>query len=247
MKNKIWLGELIGTFILVAIGCSVNAYALINGSLSLMSISLLWGLGVFIAILVASMHSNAHLNPAVSFAYLLKKKIDGKTFLTEVLFQLIGAVFAGVCVYLIFNSRLESIEMINGWERDEPSGLNTAKVFGEFYNTELVGLKQAIVLETLGTFLLLFMIFQFEWKYSKTPKITAFFIGLVVAAIIFFVAPYTQCGINPARDFGPRLVSFLLGWKYAFSLPNMGAILVYVIGPLIGASLAVFIKVKSNS
>ena len=67
------------------------------------------------------------------------------------------------------------------------------------------------------------------------------FISLTVSILIMFIAPVTQCGINPARDFGPRLVSYVLGWKKAFSLPDFGAVLTYVVGPMVGAVFGVLI------
>ena len=66
----------------------------------------------------------------------------------------------------------------------------------------------------------------------KLNNLVPILIGLVVTTAIIFIAPYTQCGINPARDFGPRVLSFISGWKnVAFS---QSAILDYILGPLLG-------------
>jgi glycerol uptake facilitator-like aquaporin len=64
----------------------------------------------------------------------------------------------------------------------------------------------------------------------------AVIIGLGVAAIISIVAPLTQAGLNPARDFGPRLISFFLGWgEIAIPGPRDGWFIVYIAGPVVGA------------
>ena len=61
-------------------------------------------------------------------------------------------------------------------------------------------------------------------------------IGLTVAAIISVIAPLTQAGLNPARDLGPRIVAFFLGWnEIAIPGPRNGWLLVYVVAPCVGA------------
>jgi glycerol uptake facilitator protein len=62
------------------------------------------------------------------------------------------------------------------------------------------------------------------------------FIGLTVSIIISIVAPLTQAGLNPARDFGPRLVAFLFGWgDIAIPGPRSGFFTVYILSPVVGA------------
>ena len=65
------------------------------------------------------------------------------------------------------------------------------------------------------------------------------FIGLTVSSIIFFIAPLTQAGLNPARDAGPRLVAYLMGWGNA-ALPDTvgGWFWVYILAPVVGGCLA---------
>jgi glycerol uptake facilitator protein len=63
-------------------------------------------------------------------------------------------------------------------------------------------------------------------------------IGLGVAAIISVIAPLTQAGLNPARDFGPRVISWFMGWgEIAFPGPRGGWFTVYILAPVIGALL----------
>jgi glycerol uptake facilitator protein len=67
-------------------------------------------------------------------------------------------------------------------------------------------------------------------------------IGLVVALIICIIAPFTQCGINPARDLGPRIIAYFNGYGInAITQPFHASISVYVIGPFIGATVAAMV------
>ncbi len=81
-------------------------------------------------------------------------------------------------------------------------------------------------------------IFAFtEPRNSVNPQsLTPLLIGLTVAILISLMGPLTQAGFNPARDFGPRLVAYLLGWKeVAIPGPRGGFFVVYILGPVVGA------------
>lgn len=101
--------------------------------------------------------------------------------------------------------------------------------------------------EGFGTFLLVLFVFALTEDCNvgrPSSDMQPLFIGLTVSSIIFFVAPITQCGLNPARDFGPRLVAYFAGWSDA-ALPDTvgGWFWVYILAPIIGASIAaVFFK-----
>ena len=99
-----------------------------------------------------------------------------------------------------------------------------------------------MVLAGLGTFLLVMMIFLLtEGCNVGRPgdALAPVFIGGTVAALIAVLAPLTQAGINPARDFGPRLVAFFSGWgKVAIPGPQGGFFWVYIAAPLAGGAIA---------
>lgn len=103
------------------------------------------------------------------------------------------------------------------------------------YRRECIG-------EALGTFLLVLMIFALtEGCNVGRPDnaLAPVFIGLTVTSIICLVAPLTQAGLNPARDLGPRLVAWLMGWgRAAFPDRVGGFVHVYVLAPLLGGVLA---------
>ena len=96
--------------------------------------------------------------------------------------------------------------------------------------------------EGFGTFLLVIMIFFLtEGCNVGRPgdALAPLFIGGTVAALIAITAPLTQAGINPARDFGPRVIAYLAGWgRVAIPGPKNGFFWVYIASPLLGGAAA---------
>eukprot|EP00980_Cylindrotheca_fusiformis_P017379 scaffold5393_cov156-Cylindrotheca_fusiformis.AAC.1 len=89
--------------------------------------------------------------------------------------------------------------------------------------------------EAFGTGVLSFVIFALTNKKNETAKsgYVPLLIGATVGSMIAIIAPLTQAGFNPARDFGPRIVAFLAGWReVAFQ-----GWWIYVLGPIFGAAI----------
>lgn len=102
--------------------------------------------------------------------------------------------------------------------------------------------KIAFLAEALGTGILGFVIFALTNPKNDTMK-SGFvppIIGITVGSLIAVLAPLTQAGFNPARDFGPRIVAYLAGWK---SVAFQGW-WVYVVAPVVGASAGAFLADK---
>ena len=245
MKKEL-LGEFIGTFIIVLFGCGSVAGAVLFGAYSsLFEVAFTWGLGVTIAIFCSRNLSPAHLNPAVSVAMALAKKLELKKLVPYVFAQFIGAFVGGLAIYALFGSSIARYETLNGIVRGTQESIVTAQMFGEFFPNPgfqdkiQIGWLGAMFCEAFGTFLLVFVIFKLTEKEDQTDNTTPFFIGMTVCLIICLIAPFTQAGLNPARDFGPRLVAYLMGWgSAAFPVISLSFITVYIIGPIIGACLA---------
>lgn len=238
---KGFLGELLGTFILVFIGCGSVGFSLFISPLDLWQIALIWGVGVILAIWASSPFSLSHLNPAVTLGFFVLKMIGKKDLLPHIIGQFVGAIIAGVSLRLIFGGYVQAYDV------------HSAMMFGEFYpNPGNAGLSQlttfsAFSLECLGTFALMFGILKIiKTKFEKAKIIHPLLIGLLLAILIYLIAPYTQAGFNPARDFGPRLVSYLSGWDMAFSYNQFGWLTVYVCGPILGAVMAASFHRKST-
>lgn len=248
MIKKEILGEFIGTFILVFIGCGSVAVAVLYNTLNLYHVALIWSIGVSLAIYATRNFSPAHLNPAVTLGMFILKKQSLSKSLVYICSQLVGAIVAGTFLYLFFNPVIQTFEADHEIVRGSIESKNTAMIFGEFYpnpaNDKLKNLStiSALSLELSGTFVLMLSILFFSSSKHFSTKLIPSYIGATVGILIIIIAPYTQAGLNPARDFGPRLVAYFTGWSDS-SFPNQhfGFLFVYILGPILGASLAALI------
>jgi glycerol uptake facilitator protein len=251
--SKEFIGETLGTFLLVLFGCgSVAVSVLFGAHQGLMQIALAWGIGVALAIYLTRHLSCAHLNPAVSLSMVISKRMDYHKLPAYLLGQFVGAFLAGLTIYLLFSPSISAYESIHGIVRGAPESVATAKMFGEYYTSSgssaVVSLPLAIGAEAFGTFLLLLMIFALtEGCNVGRPDnaLAPMFIGLTVTSIICLIAPLTQAGLNPARDFSPRMVTWLFGWGDAAFPDHVGGFfLVYILAPIIGGALAAIFFVR---
>ena len=247
-------GEVLGTYLLVLFGTGSVASAVLSGAqVGLWQVAAVWGFGVTLAIYVSAGLSGAHLNPAVSLSMALLRPAQFPTrrLLPYVGAQLAGAILAGVTVAVLFGPLLRRFEVANRVVRGAAGSELSAMVFGEYFPNPamfgtgaaaraLVAPWQAALVEGFGTAVLVLVIFALTSpRNADRPgaNLTPFFIGFTVAVLISLFAPLTQAGWNPARDFGPRLVAFVLGWgKVAIPGPD-GGFWVYIVGPLIGGPL----------
>ena len=248
MDKRGFLGEFLGTFVLVFFGCSCVACAVLFGEyVSIFQVGLTWGIGVTLAVYMTRYLSCAHLNPAVSVARVVAGRMKASKLPLYLLAQMLGAILAGFVLYWLFSSSIANYEALHGITRGTAASIDTARMFGEFYpnpgdSVAVVSLPLAMVAEGFGTFLLALFIFCLTEGCNvgrPSEPLQPIFIGLTVASIIFFVAPLTQAGLNPARDLGPRIVAMICGWGRA-ALPDQagGWFWVYVLAPVIGSSIA---------
>jgi glycerol uptake facilitator protein len=241
------IGEALGTFLLVLFGCgSVAVAVLFSAHQGLMPVAMAWGIGVTLAIYLTRHLSYAHLNPAVSLAMAVSGRMAPRKLPLYLAAQFVGALLAGLTLYALFAPSIAAYEQVQGIVRGAPASVRTAMMFGEFYpnpdGSAVVSLPLAACAEALGTFLLVLMIFALtEGCNAGRPDgaLAPVFIGLTVTSVICLLAPLTQAGLNPARDLGPRLVSWAMGWGAAAFPDRVGGFLhVYVFAPCVGGVLA---------
>ena len=244
-----FLGELIGTLILVFFGCGSIAVSILFSSHSgLFQIAAIWGISVALAIYATRHISCAHLNPAVSIAMVVADRMSARKLFSYILGQFTGAFLAAVFLYILFSSSIAQYENINGILRGSPDSIKTAMMFGDFYPNPGLGYEVAVstmnafLAEMAGTFALVFLIFSLTDGCNvgrPDDSLSPLFIGLSITIIISIIAPLTQAGLNPARDLSPRMFAYLAGWKNAaFPDSHWGFLTVYVLGPVVGGILA---------
>ena len=248
------VAEVIGTWLMVFAGTAVVAAAVLAGAqVGVWQVAVAWAMGVALAIYLTAAVSGAHLNPAVSLAFALFRPRDfpRRLLIPYWISQLVGAVLAGATVLMLYGSFIRRFEEQQGVTRGEPGSQLSAMMFGEYFPNpgaagtgeaalSLVSPLGAAAVEGVGTGILVLMIFALvDRRNSSLPvkHLAPVLIGLTVALLISMLAPLTQGGWNPARDFGPRLVSFFAGWgEMAIPGPS-GGFWAYIAGPLVGGPL----------
>ena len=261
------VAEFFGTFILVFFGCGVVHTATLYGAqVGLGQIALVWGLAVMFGIYVCGAISGGHLNPAMTLAFAVHKQMPWKDVGPYWIGQFSGAFCAAAVLYVLFSPSIKAFEAAEGLES---KSIITARCYGEYYSSphaaagtldaegnivtkidwrnnqdwaKPVPMQVAFLGEVIGTFFLAFIVFALiDPRNGARPAsyLTPVFVGLTIAMLISIIAPLTQAGFNPARDFAPRLFAFLAGWgSTAIPGPNgHGFCIVYIIGPCVGSVL----------
>ncbi|MDQ1312679.1 MIP/aquaporin family protein [Methanothrix sp.] len=231
------IAEAVGTFILVYFGAGAAAITLMISQGSSppnpfnIGIGTLGGLGDWFAIgmafaiaIAASIYalgriSGAHLNPAVTIALLATRRFSLGDAIPYILAQLVGASIAS----LLFAASI-------GMDAVTVGGLGATAPFPG------IGYWQAVMVEAIGTFLLMLTIMGVAVDRQAPPGFAGLVIGLVVGGIITTIGNITGSSLNPARTFGPYLGDYILGGN---SLWHFFPI--YIIGPVAGALIAAFL------
>ena len=199
------LAELIGTFLLTFIGGA----AIINGDAGVIGIALAHGLTIALVICSLGHISGVHINPAVTIGFLITGKIEAKDALIYILSQLIGAMLAAYSLKVFVPGAMEASL---GGQSISPNVSIVAAIFIEFVLTFfLVTAIFGTAVDDRGTF----------------SAVAGFGIGLVVTVDILAGGPFTGASMNPARSFGPAIISGT--WENQ---------IVYWVGPIIGGAIA---------
>jgi glycerol uptake facilitator protein len=223
--------EFAGTMILILFGVGVVAQVAAAGIGDHDSIAWAWGLGVTLGVYVAARVSGAHLNPAVTIALAVFKGFSWKKVAPYSLAQFLGAFVAALIV------RWNYTEVLNA--ADPGLTIKTQGVFSTLpgNGTLPVGEWGAFRDQIIGTAILLFLILALTDVANTPPaaNLAPFVIGLVVVAIGMAWGTNAGYAINPARDFGPRLASFLTGYGGAFR-DQTGYLYFWIpiVGPIVG-------------
>jgi len=197
--------EFVGTALFVLVGAG-SAVTNVAGALGA---ALANGIGLALVITIMMPISGGHINPAVSFALWLGKQIDSLTLGKYVLAQLLGAIVGALFIKALFPASAARM-----------TSLGTPQVAGS------MTFPTATLLEALFTFFLVSAVYG-TIVSSQAQRVAGFAVGLVVVVCVLGGGVLTGAALNPARAFGPALVS----WDWH-------AQAVYWIGPLLGAAAA---------
>ena len=229
---NIFTGELIGTFFLILLGNGVVANVILSKTKGHGSgwivITFGWAMAVFVGVFVASKASGAHLNPAVTLALSVIKKIPWNVVPEYLAGQMVGAMLGSLAVWAAYRQH--------------------------FTQTDDVDIKRAVfctapairspvhnlLTEIIGTFVLIFAVLYIIAPSNSLGALDALPVALLVLAIGLGLGGPTGYAINPVRDIGPRIMHALLpignkgnnDWGYAW---------IPVVGPLVGALAAAYL------
>ena len=212
---KKYLCEFIGTAVLVLFGCGSAAIA--GGILGTLGIALAFGLSIVAMAYVIGNISGCHINPAVSLAMLINKKMTVKEFCFYVIAQVLGAI-AGIAI-------LYAIIACSGLEVAEV-GLG-ANGYGEASAVEL-NLLGAIIVEVILTCVFIYTILGVTSDENK-GSVAGIVIGLTLTFVHSMGIPLTGTSVNPARSLAPAI--FLGGTA-------LKQVWVFIVAPFVGSALA---------
>ncbi|GAA1584536.1 MIP/aquaporin family protein [Kribbella hippodromi] len=238
VKAKTLLGEcsaeFLGTFILILFGVGVVAQVVAGGLGNHDSIAWAWGLGVTMGVYVAGRMTGAHLNPAVTIALAAFRGFSWKKVLPYSVAQFFGAFVAALVVRWNYTEALGKF--------DPGHTIKSQFVFSTLPgngSTELgVHMWGGFRDQIIGTAILMLLILAIVDLRNTAPaaNLAPLLIGLVVVGIGMAWGTNAGYAINPARDFGPRLASFITGYGGAFK-DQFGEVYFWVpiVAPIIGA------------
>ncbi|MBW0093050.1 aquaporin family protein [Pseudonocardia sp. KRD-184] len=247
MKNSL-VGELsaefLGTMILILFGVGVVAQVVTTPDGSLGdhdSITWAWGIGVTLGVYVAARLSGAHLNPAVTIALAAFKGFSWRKVLPYSLAQTAGAFVAALIVRFVYSDLINKVDPMHT--------VATQFVFSTLpgNGADGVGIGTAFFDQIVGTAILVFVIFALTTAANNPPmaNLGPVVVGLLVVGIGMAWGANAGYAINPARDFGPRLASYITGYQTAWVDQNGTPywwlpIIAPIIGGLIGGALFKF-------
>jgi glycerol uptake facilitator protein len=233
-----FLGEVVGTAVLILLGDGVVAGVLLNKSKAQNAgwvvITFAWGFAVFCGVFtsLAVTDGVAHLNPAVTLGLAAIDATEWSDVPTLIAGQFIGAFIGATLVWLAY---------LPHWEQTEDPGLKLA-VFST--GPAIRNTAANLITEIIGTFMLVFGIVALAPDSGAVATLGPLAVGLLVVSIGMSLGGPTGYAINPARDLGPRIMHFVLpiagkgdsDWAYSW-IPVVGPIIGGVIGGLAGDAI----------
>ena len=211
MRYRAWIAEAVGTFALTFVGVgAIAANALDKGGAGLAGVALAHGLTIAAMASATAGISGGHINPAVTIGAFVARKIDPLNAAAYVVAQCAGSLLAALLLKAIL-----------------PGALLAQVGFGTPVPGNGVGDSQALLLEAVLTFFLMFVIYGTALD-GRAPRVGALFIGLTVTLDILIGGPFTGAAMNPARFLGPALAG-AVGLQYTW---------IYWLGPAAGAIAA---------
>lgn len=209
---KKYLSELLGTFVLVFFGTGTAVMASLTSDNNVGIFGIAFGLSVIAAAYAIDDISGGHLNPAISFAMFLDKKLSFKDFAIYSVFQTIGALLATTLIWAILKSFKTEIPFSYG--ANAPGDLT---IWGAF------------LVEVILTFVFVFVVLSVTKTKFIAPSLAVLVIGFTLTMVHLIGIPLTGTSVNPARSIAPALFT---GGE------ALSTLWIFIVAPLVGAAVA---------
>ncbi|MFF7736349.1 MIP family channel protein [Streptomyces sp. NPDC007984] len=258
------LAEFLGTFVLIAFGCGVVAMTVAAlpgsgrtegptifflGAGDWLLITWGWCMAVVLGIYVAGGVSGAHINPAVTLAFAVRRKFPWVKVVPYWVAQVLGALAGAALVYAVYHDAINAFDAAFKGPKTDGKTLASFSIFATFPAPYFNGGVWGPLLDQIvGTaFLVMLVVAIIDLRNTAVKaNLGPLVIGFTVAAIGMSYGANAGYAINPARDFGPRLFTWMAGWDgLAFPGNLAGAFSDYwwipIVGPLVGGVIGVLI------
>jgi aquaporin TIP len=235
MKLRAMLAEFIGTFALIFVGMLAIATDAVNHDIGRTGIALAHGFTIAVMASATMAISGGHLNPAVSFGAWIAGRVTFARMIGYWLAQLAGGILGAFAANLCMPQEM----MVNANFTNASYGLPSV-YSGMQPDTGIAA--AALLVELILTFFLMYVILGTAVD-NRAHKMAGLFIGLAVTLDILAGGPLTGAAMNPARWFGPALLVSTQAGGAEIAWLNWP---VYIVGPLLGAALAVFLYGKKE-
>lgn len=219
---KKYVSEFIGTMLLVVFGCGVAVATGCADQAGIVATALAFGLVIVALAYSVGNVSGCHVNPAVSIAMLISKKLTLSEFFGYVCAQFLGAT-AGASIVGLFFGSFKSL------------GGNVAQATLVGIYNDVGALFIALIVEIVLTFAFVFAILGVTSK-TENKAVSGVVIGLSLTLVHLLGIHLTGTSVNPARSFGPALLQAIAG-----NTDALAQIWIFIIGPLVGGAIAALV------
>ncbi|NDV95803.1 MIP family channel protein [Dysgonomonas sp. 521] len=213
---KKYLAEMIGTMVLVLMGCGAAVFAGAGqpfASVGTLGVAFAFGLSVVAMAYTIGKISGCHINPAITLGVFLSKRMSGKDAGMYIVFQVIGAIIGSAILYVLAK------------DSESTTTLTGANGFVEG------SLVTAFIAETVFTFIFLMVVLGTTSK-NGAGNFAGLAIGLSLVLIHIVCIPITGTSVNPARSIGPALFDAIEGGK------ALSQLWLFIVAPFLGAAIA---------
>lgn len=211
--NKKLFAEMLGTMVLVLMGCGAAVFNGGAGSVAaVLTIAFAFGLSVVAMAYTIGGISGCHINPAITLGVWMSGRMSGKEAVGYMVAQIVGAVIGSAILYAI----------------SSPMGLTATGANG--YGEGL--LVPALISETVFTFIFVLTVLGTTVKENSAPKFAGLIIGLTLVLVHIVCIPISGTSVNPARSIAPALFA---GGE------ALSQLWLFIVAPFAGAAIAAFV------